>query len=188
MPITEEELHYELNDAGVLRVAKVEIERMKAAGTYTGLMLEIEDIGPVSATLNTNEADGRYRLVLRVLSSYAPKTVEEIAAGGERTSTIHVAKVPHDIALVQALIDREIKLSQLIENELGERVRCDYLKWQMLVDTAARDKTKPKKNITEFVYSYGEKYYAAYCPNEKAAELKKALADIFGTEPEEYKK
>ena len=58
----------------------------------------------------------------------------------------------------------------------------------MLVDTAARDKTKPKKNITEFVYSYGEKYYAAYCPNEKAAELKKALADIFGTEPEEYKK
>lgn len=188
LPITEEELHYELNDAGVLRVAKVEIESMKAAGTYTGLMLEIEDIGPVSATLNTNEADGRYRLVLRVLSSYAPKTVEEIAAGGERTSTIHVAKVPHDIALVQALIDREIKLSQLIENELGERVRCDYLKWQMLVDTAARDKTKPKKNITEFVYSYGEKYYAAYCPNEKAAELKKALADIFGTEPEEYKK
>ena len=56
------------------------------------------------------------------------------------------------------------------------------------VDTAARDKEKPKKNITEFVYSYGEKYYAAYCPNEKAAELKKALADIFGTEPEEYKK
>ena len=167
LPITEEELHYELDDAGVLRVAKVEIERMKAAGTYTGLMLEIEDIGPVSATLNTNEADGRYRLVLRVLSSYAPKTVEEIAAGGERTSTIHVAKVPHDIALVQALIDREIKLSQLIENELGERVRCDYLKWQMLVDTAARDKEKPKKNITEFVYSYGEKYYAAYCPNEK---------------------
>ena len=33
LPITEEELHYELNDAGVLRVAKVEIERMKAAGT-----------------------------------------------------------------------------------------------------------------------------------------------------------
>ena len=56
------------------------------------------------------------------------------------------------------------------------------------MDTAARDKEKPKKNITEFVYSYGEKYYAAYCPNEKAAELKKALADIFGTEPEEYKK
>ena len=51
-----------------------------------------------------------------------------------------------------------------------------------------RNETKPKKNITEFVYSYGEKYYAAYCPNEKAAELKKALADIFGTEPEEYKK
>ena len=73
LPITEEELHYELDDAGVLRVAKVEIERMKAAGTYTGLLLEIEDIDPVPATLNTNEADGRYTLVLRVLSSYAPK-------------------------------------------------------------------------------------------------------------------
>lgn len=56
LPITEEELHYELNDAGVLRVAKVEIERMKAAGIYTGLMLEIEDIGPVSATLNTKRS------------------------------------------------------------------------------------------------------------------------------------
>lgn len=184
LPITDEELHYELDDAGIADIAEVEIKRMKEAGWYAGLAFEIEEIDEAYPKMyNSHDGDGRYTLRLNVCSTYKPNNSKELRADGEFRSSIAVEKVPYDLEQVQILIDRERSLGKYLAERLGEPLSYDADAWQVKVNQLH---TVPNQNIIEvsqLVYEVDGHYYSAECPVEKSTELSQAIQQIFGVTP-----
>ena len=180
LPITDAELHYELDDAGIADIAEVEIKRMKEAGWYAGLSLAIEEID----VCNAHDGDGRYTLRLYVCSTYKPNNSKELRADGEFSSSIGVEKVPYDLEQVQILIDRERSLGKYLEERLGEPLSYDADAWQVKVNqmhTATENQDTIK--VSQLVYEVDGHYYSAECPVEKSTELSQAIQQIFGVTP-----
>lgn len=180
LPITDAELHYELDDAGVADVAEAEIKRMKEAGWYTGLSLAIEEID----VCNAHDGDGRYTLRLYVCSTYKPNNPKELRADGEFRSSIAVEKVPYDLEQVQILIDRERSLGKYLAERLGEPLSYDADAWQVKVNqmhTALENQDAIK--VSQLVYAVDGHYYSAECPVEKSTELSQAIQQILGVTP-----
>ena len=180
LPITDAELHYELDDAGVADVAEVEIKRMKDSGWYAGLSFEIEEID----ACNSHYGEERYTLQLRVCSTYKPNNSKELRADGEFSSSIAVEKVPYDLEQVQILIDRERSLGKYLEERLGEPLSYDADAWQVKVNqmhTALENQDAIK--VSQLVYAVDGHYYSAECPVEKSTELSQAIQQIFGVTP-----
>lgn len=180
LPITDAELHYELDDAGVADVAEVEIKRMKDSGWYAGLSFEIEEID----ACNSRYGEERYTLQLRVCSTYKPNNSKELRADGEFSSSIAVEKVPYDLEQVQILIDRERSLGKYLEERLGEPLSYDADAWQVKVNqmhTALENQDAIK--VSQLVYAVDGHYYSAECPVEKSTELSQAIQQILGVTP-----
>ena len=180
LPITDAELHYELDDAGVAEVAEVEIKRMKESGWYAGLSLEIEEID----ACNSHYGEERYTLRLRVCSTYNPNNSKELRADGEFSSSIAVEKVPYDLEQVQILIDRERSLGKYLAERLGEPLSYDADAWQVKVNqmhTALENQDAIK--VSQLVYAVDGHYYSAECPVEKSTELSQAIEQILGVTP-----
>ena len=185
LPITDEELHYELDDAGIADIAEVEIKRMKEAGWYAGLAFEIEEIDEAYPKMyNSHDGDGRYTLRLYVCSTYKPNNSKELRANGEFSSSIGVEKVPYDLEQVQILIDRERSLGKYLAERLGEPLSYDADAWQVKVNqmhTALENQDAIK--VSQLVYAVDGHYYSAECPVEKSTELSQAIEQILGVTP-----
>lgn len=185
LPITDAELHYELDDAGIADIAEVEIKRMKEAGWYAGLAFEIEEIDEAYPKMyNSHDGDGRYTLRLYVCSTYKPNNSKELRVNGEFSSSIGVEKVPYDLEQVQILIDRERSLGKYLAERLGEPLSYDADAWQVKVNqlhTALENQDAIK--VSQLVYAVDGHYYSAECPVEKSTELSQAIQQIFGVTP-----